>query len=138
MDFDRKLTFRIILGVTYILIGAALFCLSAAGVYTNEFVSGLSAMFGIIGVVNIIRTVRIKKNSELYDKVKRAETDERNIMIYVKASRLTLVTGIYAAATAIIVLSCMGESTAARIIAWCMCGVCILHYIYVMILRRVS
>lgn len=137
MDFDKRMKTRLILGIIYVLLGAAMWCCTFAGLYMNEFASSFQTVLMVIGIVNILRVVRMRKNPELYEKVRTAETDERNITIYIKASRLTLITCIYIAAASIIVLSMLGHSDTAQIISWCMLGVCAVHYLYVVILRRI-
>lgn len=137
MDFEKRLKIRLICSAVYILLGAAMWVCTLCGVPMNNVLSSFQTVLIVIGAVNIVRTVRIKNNPDLYERVKTVESDERSNMIYIKASRLTLVTAIYISCAAVIVLSCFDKTAAAQTVAFCMCGICVLHYIYVVILRKI-
>ena len=73
MKYDR----RMYLSIFWVLLGAALFICSALGI-VDSYWSGMGGGFLAVGVIQLIRHIRYRKNEEYREMVDVAVSDERN------------------------------------------------------------
>ena len=80
MKYDR----RMVLSIFWVLLGAALFICSALGI-VDSYWSGMGGGFLAVGVIQLIRHIRYRKNEEYREMVDVAVSDERNRFLTGKA-----------------------------------------------------
>lgn len=136
MEFRKKLKFRLLAACLYVIIGAVLIVVSAAGLSRNEQIMAFGIVFVIVGFVRCVRYFQVTKNEETIHAVEVAENDERNVMIMVKARSLTFSLFIMLAGIVMIVLYLLEQSFAAQIIAYTICAFSLLYYICYQIISR--
>ncbi len=133
--YKRSLKKRLAIFSVYIVLGVVLLVLSVIKP-DNDMISCYGCAFTAVGIIRIIRTLKIMKNDESMEKCRRIETDERIIFIANKAKSIAI--NIYAilGAAAVIVLNILNHNFAARIIAYNMCAIIFIELICYRILLR--
>lgn len=136
MDYRKKLKKRLYYAIGYTVIGAALVLLQFLGKLNNEIISYFGAAFAVCGIARIIQYIRIISNDDKTKQREIAEKDERNIMIWEKARSLTFGIYIILAGIAIVALYITEQYFVGQIIAYTVCGLCVIYCICYMIMRR--
>lgn len=134
MDYLKKLKIRIAFGIIIFLIGVVITV--GANITQNEVMYSFGAVFAIVGIARTLKSIRILKNKKLFEKMKIAENDERNIMIWRKS--VTLAQSIYCliAAVAIVVLYFMGMESEGNIIAWSLIVYLVIYWLCYMFMAN--
>ena len=79
-----KQNIRVIFSVLWIVIGIVLVALAFAGI-VDSFWNGMGRALLVVGVLQLLRFFRFRRNESYREKVEIAETDERNQFIRNKA-----------------------------------------------------
>ena len=139
MDYKKKMKSKIIMGVIYAVLGIALIISAnipgAEGLNTG-YISSLGTAFTTIGIVFIVKYIRILRNPELLHKYEVAAKDERNIMLDSKARGLAFAVYVVCAAVAMIVCSIFYKQREAMIIGFNLCAIVFLYWICYVILSK--
>lgn len=136
MDYRKQLKKRLCYAIGYIVIGAALVLLQFTGKFNNEMISYFGAAFGVCGIARIIQYFRIISNKDKMREREIAEKDERNVMLWTQARSWAFGIYIMLAGIAIIVLYIMEQYFAGQILAYTVCGLCVIYWICYMIMSR--
>lgn len=136
MEFKKKMTMRLILAVFYLIFGIALIIVNLMGMASSDFISGLGAVFAVMGTGKIVQCLRIMRSRESLREREIRETDERSVMIYTKARSLTFTIYIIAAAVAVIVLHLLNLEFAEQIVAYTLCGFVFIYWVSYFIISR--
>lgn len=136
MKFVQKIKVRLIMGIVYIIIGAALTILNIFIQSKNDVLSVFGTIMLAIGVVYTIRNIRLMANDEAMKNRKIYENDERNVMLYKNARSIAFYLYIIAAGIAVMALYLFNLPYEAQIVAYSVCSLCVIYWITYFILRR--
>ena len=136
MDFEKKIKTRMYLMIFYIVIGAAMWFITIFNEQISDTLSACGIALVAAGAVQLGRCVYLLKNPDKLREREVSETDERNIMLMEKARSLSFAVYIILAAIAVIVLFAMNLTTAGSIVAYSVCGFCLIYWICYMIVKR--
>lgn len=137
--YKRGMKLRMIIHAVYVVIGAAMAVISFTGISNNEMLSSFGIALAAGGAVNIIRTARILGDEEKLRRVCINQSDERNIMIALRARSLTFSVYISLVAIAIIVLYIVNTELtiiAAQAAAYSVCLLVIIYLAAYYIIRK--
>ena len=127
---------RLALSILWIVIGAALCILTAAGILDSAMYSGMGAGFLAVGILLVARHIKYRTNEEYRKKVDVETDDERNHFIRMKAWSWTgYIFRIVTSAAAITMLA-TGREAVAEILSLCVCGQLIVFLVSYSVLRR--
>ena len=130
-----KLGIKTILYILYILVGITLIVLGFTGIL-DSFWSGMGSGLLVVSVLQIIRLVRLYKNSDYREKLETEVSDERNRFLRNKAWAWAGYLFVLTAAVASIVLRILGQELLSSAAAWAVCLIILLYWISFWILRR--
>ena len=120
----------------WILLGAVLVGLSAAGVLDSNYYSGMGAAFIVVGILQVIRNLRYRKNTEYQEKIDIEYNDERNRYLRMKSWAWTGYMVVLIEGIGVIVAMALGKETIQLILAYSVCLIVGLYWIIYMILNR--
>lgn len=126
---------RIILSVTWILVGAVLIGLSLAGVL-DDFWSGMGSGFFILGIIQVLRYFRFKNNEAYREKVETEIGDERNAFIRNKAWAWSGYLQVLIMAVGSIALRVAGQELLANAAGFTVCIILVLYWGSYLILSK--
>lgn len=130
-----KLGMKTILYILYILVGITLIILGLTGIL-DAFWSGMGSGLLVVSALQIIRLVRLYKNSDYREKLETEVSDERNRFLRNKAWAWAGYLFVLTAAVGSIVLRILGQELLSSAAAWAVCLITLLYWISFMILRR--
>ena len=136
MDFKKKMSQRLWIAVSYIVLGAALALVALITKSENQFLSSFGIALALMGILRIFQYRKITKSTDTLRKRELAETDERNRMIAERAKSWTFSFSILIAGVVVIVLSLLGYHDAAQPFAWYTCGQVVLYWVFWFILGK--
>ena len=126
---------RLYAAVIEILIGLALFVLGIASV-VDDYWSGMGTALIVVGVIQLIRQIRYKTNTEYQQAVDVNVNDERNRFLSMKAWSWAGSLFLILAAVASIVLKIVGLDLYSQIAAFSVSLIALLFWFSYVILRR--
>lgn len=136
MEYRKKLRKRLYYAISYLVLGLILNTVAFVTETGNPFLSAFGSGLFIIGIVRILRHIRLVKSNAAVKKQEIAETDERNLMLAEKARGWAFIFYIILAGIAVIVLSLLGLHDAAQPFAWSVCLLVFLYWLFYFILKR--
>lgn len=123
------------LSIFWIVLGAALIGCGAAGIL-DDYWSGMGGAFMFVGILQIIRFVRINRNEAYREKIETESKDERNRFLSGKAWAWAGYLYMIIAALASIGLRVAGKDSFSILISGSMCLILVLYWGSYYILRR--
>ena len=129
----RKL--KLIMSIFEILVGAALCICNLFGLI-DEFWSGFSVSFIIIGTLFLLRNIKYFKNEKYREEVDIQNSDERNKFISMKAWSWAGYLFVIIAAVGTFVFKFMDKEELMMLASGSICLVVLLYWISYMILRK--
>ena len=126
---------RMILSIIWVVIGIALINLEFAKI-VDDFWGGMGFAFVFVGVLQLIRYYRSSKNEEYREKMKIAESDERNHFIRNKTWAWTGYIFILTAAVLSIVFRIIGQDLLSTASSMAICFMLLLYWIIYAVLKR--
>ena len=126
---------RMILSIIWVVIGIALINLEFAKI-VDDFWGGMGFAFVFVGVLQLIRYYRSSKNEEYREKMKIAESDERNHFIRNKTWAWTGYIFILTAAVLSIVFRIIGQELLSTAASMAVCFMLLLYWIIYAVLKR--
>ena len=136
MDYTKILRKRLYWAVSYLALGIILNITAFVTASENEFLSVFGSALLVMGIVRIVRHVRLVRSDAAVKKQEIAEADERNIMLAEKARSWAYSLTITIAGVAVIVLSLLGYQEQVLPLAWLVCGMTLLYWICWIIIRK--
>lgn len=130
-----KVNKRIFLSIFWIILGAVLSGLGVAGTL-DEYWSGMGSALLVIGVLQVIKYIRLSKNEAYREKMEIELTDERNRFIRSKAWAWAGYLFILITAVSAIVLKLVGQELLSMAAGFAVCLMLILYYVSYMMLSR--
>ena len=131
MKYDR----RMVLSIFWVLLGAALFICSALGI-VDSYWSGMGGGFLAVGVIQLIRHIRYRKNEEYREKVDVAVGDERNRFLTGKAWAWAGYLFVLVSGVATIALKVMGQDMWSLAASYALCLLLVLYWGSYLVLKR--
>ena len=126
---------RLALGVVYIIIGVLLSVLSFASIVDEWWQSFGVAIF-IVGIVDIIRYIKYRRNVEYKEKVDLSSSDERNRFLSMKAWSWAGYLFVIISGIGVIGFQIAGLRVWSIACSYCVCLIMILYWISYIILKR--
>ena len=126
---------RLYAAVIGILLGLALSVTGMVGII-DDYWSGMGTALITVGVIQLIRQIRYKTNTEYQQSVDVNTNDERNRFLSMKAWSWAGSLFMMISAVASIVLRIIGLDLYSQIAAYSVCLIVLIYWISYMILRR--
>lgn len=136
MEYKKKLRKRLYISVSYLILGIGLNIIAALSGTENYFFSCFGSIMIVMGLVRILRHIRLTGSDSAVKKQEIAETDERNRMMAERARAWAFSFTVLGSGVAVIVLSLLGYHDAALPFAWLVCGMTTLYWLSWLIIRR--
>lgn len=131
MRHDRK----IIISILWVIIGAVLIICYLRGT-VEEFWNGIGYAFLFIGILQIIRQIKYKSDSDYREKVDTGKRDERNKFLSGRAWAWAGYIFVLITAAAVVIFKLMGEDKLMFAAAASVCTVLMLYWVSFIVLRR--
>ena len=136
MEFQKKLKTRLYVAVSYIVLGLILISADVLNHFQNSFFSSYGIALMLMGILRILRHRKITKDEKTMRKQELMEKDERLQMMSERARSWAFSFSVILAGLAVIVLSLLGYHDHAQPLAWYVCGMVILYWIFWLILGK--
>ena len=131
MKYDR----RMVLSIFWVLLGAALFICSALGM-VDSYWSGMGGGFLVVGIIQLIRHIRYRKNEDYREKVDVANSDERNRFLTGKAWAWAGYLFVLISGVATIALKVAGQDVWSLACSYALCLLLVLYWGSYLVLKR--
>ena len=131
MKYNR----RMYLSLFWVLAGAALFLCSAMG-WIDSYWSGMGGGLLAVGIIQVVRHIRYRKNEEYREKVDVANNDERNRYLTGKAWAWAGYLFVLISGVATIALKVMGLDQWSMAASCALCLLLLLYWISYLVLKR--
>ena len=136
MDYKKKLKQRLYIGLSYLALGLVLILADAVNHFSNYFCFSFGDALMIMGVLRIFQYRKITRDDKTIRKQELMETDERTRMISERARSWAFSFSLTIAGLVVIVLSLLGYHDHVQPLAWYVCGMVILYWIFWLILGK--
>lgn len=136
MDFKKKMNQRLTIAVVYIAVGIVLAVWAVLSKMENYFPSAFGFALIVLGILRMIQYWKITGSQDTMHKRELAETDERNRMIAEKARSWAFSFSMLVAGLAVIVLSLLNCPDLAQPLAWFVCLMTVLYWVFYLVARR--
>ena len=127
---------KLAISIMWIIIGIALFTMSVTGMIESDIFSGLGGGFIGVGILQLVRNIKYKSNSEYKNKIDIEANDERNAFLRTKAWSWSGYMFVIGAAIISFVLFLTGYKEIGQVVSMCMCVELILYYVSYIVLGR--
>ena len=131
MKYDR----RMYLSLFWILVGAALFVCGAME-WIDSYWSGMGGGFLAVGILQLIRHIRYRKNEDYREKVDVETNDERNRFLTGKAWAWAGYLFVMVSGVATIALKVMGQDQWSLAASYALCLLLVLYWGSYLVLKR--
>ena len=133
MYYNNK---KLALSIFWIILGVALMWLSIAEVLDSTYWSGMGGALIGVGVLQVIRNLRYRNNTEYQEKLNIEFNDERNKYLRMMSWAWTGYLVVLIEAIGVVVALIMGQHTVQIILAYSVCLIVGIYWIVYMILKR--
>ena len=133
MYYDNR---RLALSIFWVVLGAVLMGLSAAGVLDSSVYSGMGGALMGIGVLQIIRTVRYRTDSGFKEKLDTEISDERNKFLRMKSWSWTGYIVVLTEAVGSVIALLLGQHTVQLMLSYTVCLTIGVYWIVYLVLSR--
>lgn len=133
MYYNNK---RLALSVFWIILGASLFILSITGVIVSALYSGMGGALMAVGILQVIRNLKYRKNSTYKEKVDIEFTDERNKYLRMKAWSWAGYLVVLIEAIAGVVAAVQGQHLIQQILFYSICLIVFIYWISYLVLSK--
>lgn len=127
---------RFVLSIFWIIIGAVLLGLSIAGILESSLYAGFGGGFIAVGVLQTIKHLRYRNNSEYKEKVDTETNDERNRFLRMKSWSIAGYIMVLADGIGVIVAMVLKQGTIQMVLAYSVCFILLTYWITYLILNR--
>lgn len=138
MNYKKKLKTRLYIGIVYIVLGIAMITGAFLSKTNNDFISSFGFVLTIMGIARVKKYFIITKDEETIKKQQTAETDERNLSILNKARSTSFSAYVLISGIGIIILSVFNMHKEATLIAYSVCLLVALYWIFYWIYQKKS
>lgn len=136
MEFKKKLKTRLIVAVSYIVLGLVLVAVDLMGQTDNYFYASFGFTLVIMGLLRIFRHRKITADERSIRQQELTESDERTRMIAERARSWTFSLTVTLSGAIVLVLSLLGYHDESLPFAWLVCGMVTVYWICYLIIRK--
>lgn len=136
MEFKKKLKTRLIVAVSYILLGLVLVAVDLMGQTDNYFYFSFGFTLVIMGLLRIFQHRKITVDERSIRQQELTESDERTRMIAERARSWTFSLTVTLSGAIVLVLSLLGYHDESLPFAWLVCGMVTVYWICYLIIRK--
>ena len=136
MEFKKKLKTRLIVAVSYILLGLVLVAVDLMGQTDNYFYASFGFTLVIMGLLRIFQHRKITADEKSIRQQELTESDERTRMIAERARSWTFSLTVTLSGAIVLVLSLLGYHDESLPFAWLVCGMVTVYWICYLIIRK--
>ena len=136
MEFKKKLQQRLYVNLGWAVIGFILILCWCMRQSENTYPLSLGITFMIMGIIRTIQYIQTIHDEKALHKKEVSENDERNRMMSERAKSWAFSFSLFLSGNAVIILSLFGKQDLALPLAWYLCGMTLLYWIFWNILRK--
>ena len=133
MYYNNK---RLAMNIFWIVLGAVLIGLTVAEVLDSSVYSGMGGALMAVGALQLVRTVKYRKDSEYREKVDTELGDERNRFLRMKSWSWAGYFTILIEGIGVIVAMVLGERTIQLVLSYSVCLVLVIYWVAYIILSK--
>ena len=133
MYFDNK---RLALTIFWIVLGILLIILSVFDILDSSIYAGIGGALTAIGVLQLVRTMRYRKDSEYREKIDIEINDERNRYLRMKSWSWTGYIVVLIEGIGVVVALILGQETVQLILSYSVCLILVVYWLTYVILGR--
>ena len=127
---------RLVLQIFGIILGAVLLVLSVAEVIESSLYSGMGGALMTVGILQLIRTVKYRKDPEYREKVDIELTDERSKYLRMKSWAWTGYIIVLVEGIGVIIAMILGYETIQLVLAYSLCLILLVYWITYLVLNK--
>ncbi len=136
MDFKKRLKTRLIVAITYVVLGIFMIAGALISKTDNSFISAFGFALFVVGIARTRSHFIITKSDESIKKYEIAETDERNVEIMHKSRSAAFIIYVVIMCVATIVLSFLELHEVARWISLSAMALVAIYWICYFVIRK--
>ena len=133
MYFDNK---RLALTIFWIVLGILLIILSVFDILDSSIYAGIGGALTAIGVLQLVRTIRYRKDSEYREKIDIEINDVRNRYLRMKSWSWTGYIVVLIEGIGVVVALILGQETVQLILSYSVCLILVVYWLTYVILGR--
>ncbi len=127
---------KLVLQIFWIILGAVLLVLSVTEVIESPLYSGMGGALMTVGILQLIRTVKYRKDPEYREKVDIELTDERSKYLRMKSWAWTGYIIVLVEGIGVIVAMILGYETIQLVLAYSLCLILLVYWITYLVLNK--
>lgn len=133
MYYNNK---RLALSIFWVLLGATLLGLSIAEILADSVYSGMGGALMAIGILQIVRIVRYRKDEKYRETIDTEIKDERNVFLRMKSWAWTGYIVVLVEAIGSVIAMVLGQETIQLMLAYSVCLIIFVYWLVYIILSR--
>ncbi len=133
MYYNNK---RLALSIFWVLLGATLLGLSIAEILNDSVYSGMGGALMAIGILQIVRIVRYRKDEKYRENIDTEIKDERNVFLRMKSWAWTGYIVVLVEAIGSVIAMVLGQETIQLMLAYSVCLIIFVYWLVYIILSR--
>ncbi|MBQ6371814.1 MAG: hypothetical protein IJJ22_01670 [Oscillospiraceae bacterium] len=133
MYYNNK---KLALSIFWVIAGIVLLVLSVAEVLTDTLYAGMGGALIVVGMLQVIRNIRYRKDEEYREKIDVEAGDERNSFIRMKSWSCTGWLTILIEGIGVIVAMVLGQRTVQLVLSYSVCLILVIYLVTGLILSR--
>jgi uncharacterized membrane protein len=133
MYYNNK---RLALSIFWVLLGATLLGLSIAEILNDSVYSGMGGALMAIGILQIVRIVRYRKDEKYRETIDTEIKDERNVFLRMKSWAWTGYIVVLVEAIGSVIAMVLGQETIQLMLAYSVCLIIFVYWLVYIILSR--
>ncbi len=133
MYYNNK---KLALSIFWVIAGIVLLVLSVAEVLTDTLYAGMGGALIVVGMLQVIRNIRYRKDEEYREKIDVEAGDERNSFIRMKSWSWTGWLTILIEGIGVIVAMVLGQRTVQLVLSYSVCLILVIYLVTGLILSR--
>ncbi len=133
MYYDNR---KLALNIIWIVLGAVLFVLSAAEVLDSSYYAGFGGALIGVGILQIVRIIRYRKDPGYRERIDTEVSDERNSFLRMKSWSWAGYIVVLAEAIGVVAAMILGRETVGLVLSWSVCLILVAYWVSYLILKR--
>ena len=133
MYYNNK---RLALSIFWIVLGVTLMILSVAEVLEDSLYAGMGGALTAVGILQVIRILRYRKDQGYREKLDTEVNDERNSFLRMKSMSWSVYITVLAEAAGVVAAMILGKHTVQMVLSYSVCMLVGVYWIAYVILSR--
>lgn len=133
MYYNNK---RLALSIFWIVLGVTLMILSVAEVLDDSLYAGMGSALTAVGILQVIRILRYRKDQGYREKLDTEVNDERNSFLRMKSMSWSVYITVLAEAAGVVAAMILGMHTVQMVLSYSVCMLVGVYWIAYVILSR--